>query len=189
MIKIDKYNFYYIYFILMSIEEYNNELTRIKQFNTYLTNILEKGYMNELDDLKLLTKQIDNINLIDKTADFIDENIDNDYQDNDYHDSDYDCIPFIPSSKYNFSSSSSSPSSSSSSSSSDTEDEEYRLVSKLDSKRGSNIDKEKEKVNRFMITCTSNDIFQRCGNISLYKANGFDYIDEMKKFVKESFIY
>ncbi len=174
----------------MSIEEYNNELTKIKQFYTFLSNILETGYMNELDDLKLLTKQIDNINLINKTADFIDENSDNnDY--NDYQDSDYDCIPFIPSSKYNLSSSSSS--SSSSSPSSDTEDEEYRLVSKQVSKQvykqGSNIDKEQEKINRFMTTCTSNDIFQRCGNISLYKANGFDYIDKMKKFVEQSFIY
>jgi hypothetical protein len=156
----------------MSIEEYNEELNKIKQFQLYLTKILDTGYMNEIEDLKSLTKQLDNINIETTTTDFIDDN---------EIDSDYDCIPFIPSNKDNLYSSSSP-------SSSDSEDEEYKLYSNLVSPN-LNIDKEQEKINRFMTTCINNDIFQRCGNISLYRANGFEYIDKMKKFIKNSFIY
>ncbi len=157
----------------MSIEEYNDELTKIKQFHTYLSKILDSGYMNELDDLKMLNNQLDNINIKSSTsADYIDENI-TEY-DNNQLDSDYDCIPFIPSRNYTYSSDSISSSSSS------TEDED------IDYNSYNTINKEQEKVNKFI---NNNDIYQRCGNISLYRANGFDYIDTMKKFIKKTFIY
>ena len=154
----------------MSIEEYNEELTKIKQFHAYLNSILDTGYMNEIEDLKSLTKQLDNINLVSTNsninADFIDENTDLNNEE-----SDYDCIPFLNNNDL----------SSESPSSSDTEDESnnYKPV---------NINKEQDKINRFM-TYDVNDIYQQCCNISLYKANGFDYIDNMKKFIKNSFIY
>jgi hypothetical protein len=158
----------------MSIEEYNEELTKIKQFHTYLTSILDTGYMNEIEDLKSLTKQLDNINIIST-------NNQENYNNQEDYDSDYDCIPFIRGNKYNTSSVSSSNNVSSSEASTETEDESHD--------EETNIDKEQEKVNRFINAGLNNDIFQLCGNISLYKANGFDYIDNMKKFIKESFIY
>lgn len=158
----------------MSIEEYNEELTKIKQFHAYLTSILDSGYMNEIEDLKSLTKQINNINI---STNNLTSNYNHDYDDNNI-DSDYDCIPFLPSRKKKLSSSNNT---SSDDTSSDTEDEtEYKLQS--------NSNKEQEKINRF-INSNINDIYQQCGNISLYKANGFDYIDDMKKFIKKSFIY
>ncbi len=143
----------------MSIEEYNDELNKIKLFHTYLSNILADGYTNEIDDLKKLNNQINNINInseYNDNNDFIDEN-----------ESDYDCIPFIRNTnKYQ--------SSSSSSSSSDTEDEDDNTK---------NINKEQLKVERFIKN--SNDI----SNISLYKMNGFEYINIMKNFINKTFIY
>jgi hypothetical protein len=156
----------------MSIEEYNEELTKIKRFHSYLTEILDTGYMNDIEDMKKLTKLLDNISLESTTADFIDDNYDNNYD----MDSEYDCMPFISNNKYKFSSESSSDVSSS-----DTEDEE-------DDKIKFN-DKEQQKVNRFIASSNNDDIFQRCNNISVYKAKGFDYINIMKKFIKQSFIY
>ncbi len=156
----------------MSIEEYNEELTKIKHFHAYLTTILETGYMNEIEDLKSLTNQLDNINFVSSNnlnADFIDENMELNQ-----NDSDYDCIPFLHNNNLSSNSSSESPSSS------DTEDEIFHNY------KSPNIDKELEKINRFINT---NDIYQQCGNISLYKANGFDYINNMKKFILDSFIY
>jgi hypothetical protein len=173
----------------MSIEEYNNELTKIKQFHSFLTKILDDGYINDIDDLKKLTDQINNINMISNTyVDFIDdnqiENIDNQIENqiDNQIDSDYDCIPFIPS-KYN-----KKHSSSTSPSSSDTEEEsEEESEDKSSSKYKSPINKEQEKIERFIKN--SEDIFLRCSNISLYKVNGFDYIDNMKKFMNKTFIY
>ena len=46
----------------MSVEDYNELLNKIKLFHTYLGNILAAGYMNEYEDLKILTDKIDNIN-------------------------------------------------------------------------------------------------------------------------------
>ncbi len=161
----------------MSIEEYNEELTKIKKFHVYLTSILDSGYMNEIEDLKSLTNQINNINISTNNSMTADYNDNQDYDDNNI-DSDYDCIPFLPNKKNNLSSSNTS---SDDTSSSDTDDESaYKLQS--------NSNKEQEKINRF-INSNINDIYQQCGNISLYKANGFDYIDDMKKFIKNSFIY
>ncbi len=151
----------------MSIEEYNEELNKIKQFHSYLGRILDNGYMNDIDDLKNLTSQINNISTSSNyekysdSADFIDEN------DND---NDFNCITFIP---RNNNTLSESPSSS------DTEDSEEDYKSP--------INKEQQKIDAFIKN--SNDIFLRSCNISLYKANGFDYINTMNKFIQNSFIY
>jgi hypothetical protein len=41
---------------------YDDWLTKIKEFNEYLTNIIDKGYNNNFNKLSLIVKNINNLN-------------------------------------------------------------------------------------------------------------------------------
>ncbi len=154
-------------------ELYDEKLTTIKAFNSYLSSIINKGYNNDYETLLHIVKHINNFqddiietgarNNIDTSFMELDDNMFND-----------EPIYYNNNSNLNFISSSSSSSSSSEETNEDEEDDE-----KL---KQQHKEKELQKIKKFINE--SDDL----SKIYLYKKNN-NYIKQLEKFMNNSLIY
>ncbi len=147
-----------------SQEYYDNKLTTIKVFNSYLSNIINKGYNNDIDTLLLIVKNIDN---------FVDEQI----EANKYYTLPKELLPSEPT-FLDENESDNNISSNSDIMNSDTESETESDEDIIKSQK----DKELNKIKNFIEN--SNNL----SKVYIYKKNN-NYITKMKIFINESFKY
>ncbi len=170
----------------MTEELYDEKLSTIKAFHTYLSEVINKGYNNSYVTLSYIVKHINNFQdeIIEERANnniietsFVDEENMNECYDN--QDIYYSAQSFKLSSNSSSTSSSTSSSSSSSSSSSTNSDTDDDVNEERQLKQ--QREKELAKINKFIDGPDLSKIY-------LYKKND-EYIKNMMNFIKNSYNY
>jgi hypothetical protein len=156
---------------------YDEKLTIIKTFNTYLTDIIDKGYNNNYNILEYIVKHINNFQ-----DELIEESANNNIIDKSIYKSFMDEENMFDDDKYSaqsFKLTSNTSSNTSNTSSSNTEDEDEDDTN--DKFLTQHKEKELNKIKKFIDGPDLSKIY-------LYKKNG-NHVKQMEHFILNSLIY